>query len=68
MKEKSIIMFLVVVALIFPSSIFAKENSQIFYTNMNGVELTEEQYLNLSKVFDENTIATLTQQQIDYCE
>lgn len=66
MKEKSIIMFLVVVALIFPSSIFAKENSQIFYTNMNGVELTEEQYLNLSKVFDENTIATLTQQQIDY--
>lgn len=33
---------------------------------MRGVELTETQYNNLKRVFDENTIATLDQKTIDY--
>jgi hypothetical protein len=36
-----------------------------FYVNMNGVELTEVQYSNLSKLFDESTLKTLTKEQLD---
>jgi len=32
-----------------------------YYTNLNGVELTKVQYDNLARVFNEDTIATLTQ-------
>lgn len=39
--------------------VFAKEKP--FYTNMNGVKLTETQYNNLAKAFSNDTIATLTQ-------
>lgn len=66
MKRKKIALFLLIATMFFPSSILAKENNLTFYTNMNGVELTKEQYSNLNKVFDEDTIATLTEQQINY--
>lgn len=66
MKIKKIAIILLIATMFFPNTIFAKENNQTYYTNMNGVELTEKQYSNLSKVFDENTIATLTEQQVNY--
>ena len=42
-----------------------KETTQAYYTNMNGAELTKEQYCNLEKVFDKDTIATLAPEVID---
>ena len=45
------------------SNVYAKEKP--FYTNLNGVELTETQYNNLIKALDEDTIATLTQDMAD---
>ncbi|MBE6139272.1 MAG: hypothetical protein E7174_02030 [Firmicutes bacterium] len=36
-----------------------------YYTNLNGAELTEQQYNNLIKVFSEDTIATMTVEQIN---
>jgi len=36
-----------------------EEKEEIFYTNLNGVELTKKQYNNLLRGFDEDTIATM---------
>lgn len=44
------------------TNVFAEE---IYYTNLNGATLTEEQYNNLSRVFSEDTIATMTPEAID---
>ena len=37
----------------------------VYFTNVNGVELTKQQYENLSKVFSYDTIATLNEEQIN---
>ncbi len=47
----------------FSINVGAEENP--FYTNLNGATLTESQYNNLRTVFSENTIATMTVEQID---
>lgn len=51
------------------SPVFAQTNKTLtstsYYTNLNGVELTEIQYNNLAKVFNEDTIATLTKNMVD---
>lgn len=44
---------------------YAKEK-EIYYTNLNGAEMTEVQYNNLKKVFNNDTIATLEKKQADY--
>lgn len=41
------------------------EEEPIFLTNMNGVELTENQYNNLRKGFSHDTINTMSQEMID---
>ncbi|MCI7083404.1 MAG: hypothetical protein MR938_01655 [Tenericutes bacterium] len=43
----------------------AKENEQIFLTNINGAEMTKTQYNNLLKGFTHDTIITLPKDTID---
>ena len=66
MKIKKICVLLLLAAIIIPIATYAKEDESIYYTNLNGVSITKTQYDNLSKVFDENTIATMERKQIDY--
>lgn len=66
MKIKKLLMILLLGIILIPTTSHAKEDERIYYTNLNGVSITEEQYNNLSKVFDENTIATMERRQIDY--
>lgn len=55
--------FMFLAIMLIPNVAFAKED--IYYTNLNGVNLTKQQYDNLLKVFDEDTIATMEQSGID---
>ena len=57
-------MFSLCIAPLTASALEAKKSS-VFFTNMNGVELTEQQYKNLSKGFDHDTINTMSQEMID---
>ena len=63
-KIKTIITLVLLLTLVSP--IVTSAEGKIYYTNLRGVELTETQYNNLKRVFDENTIATLDQKTIDY--
>ncbi|MBO5120211.1 MAG: hypothetical protein J6C28_00810 [Bacilli bacterium] len=55
--------FMFLAIMVIPNVAFAKED--IYYTNLNGATLTKEQYNNLLKVFDEDTIATMEKSGID---
>jgi hypothetical protein len=64
-KLKFISLYILSAFLIFlntTTNVFAEE---IYYTNLNGATLTEEQYNNLLRVFSEDTIATMTSEAID---
>lgn len=69
MKKRKIIIFIFIFIFVFSSfiSVSAKENEneKTFYTNVNGVQFTKKQYDNLIRVFNEDTIATFTQEMAD---
>lgn len=46
-------------------SVNALEKNDVYFTNMNGVELTETQYNNLLKGFSHDTINTMSAEMID---
>ncbi|QPR67371.1 hypothetical protein I6G82_19475 [Lysinibacillus macroides] len=49
-----------------PTFALTSENKAFpYYTNLNHIELTEDQYKNLARVSDEDTIATFTQDMVD---
>jgi hypothetical protein len=66
-KILSTMIFALAIAFMCTTTVFASNArySQPYYTNLNGVELTQQQYNNLARVFDEDTIATLTQDMAD---
>ena len=48
------------------SPVYALGNETPYFTNMNGVELTKEQYNNLLKGFSHDTINTMSEEMIDF--
>ena len=62
---KKIFIALFLLTLTFSTVEVSAKGQDVYYTNLNGVELTEEQYKNLSKVFSEDTIATMTEESIN---
>ena len=49
----------------FGTGMEVKAQEDIYYTNLNGVEFTEEQYQNVSRVFDEDTISVMAKETAD---
>ena len=56
---KKIFLTMFVALFLMPFMVSAKE-LEPYYTNMNGAELTEQQYNNLLRAFSKDTIATMT--------
>lgn len=52
----------IIISALMPVNASANEN---YYTNMNGAVLSQEQYDNLSRVFDKTTIATMSVSLVD---
>ena len=63
MRRSSVVMFLIVLLLIFPSLVFAVE-----YENDYGLELTQEEYTNLRKLYTEKYIDTMSPSEYAYIE
>lgn len=63
MKKIKIWILLPLLIMILTPNVLAKEEP--YYTNLNGVELTKEEYNNLKKIYDDDTIATLEKTAID---
>lgn len=65
MKRLTAIIIIIITfpTLIIPVESLEKEN--VFFINMNGVELTEEEYNNLLKGFNHDTINTMTEEMIN---
>lgn len=66
MKKNKIIIIILLLFLSFASPMITSAKENIYYTNLQGVELTETQYNHLKNFFDEDTIATLNQKTINY--
>ncbi len=62
MKKRNLFILMTLLAVFGISKVSAKE---VFFTNMNGVELTEEEYNNLLKGFSPDTINTMDKEMID---
>lgn len=62
-KIKIAVISLMVMTLFVPTVASAKES--VYYTNLNGVEMTEKEYNNLRKIYTEDTIATLEKAAVD---
>lgn len=64
---KKLLISTLIILLFSPLSVLAKTNdkSDIYYTNMNGVQLTEVQYNNLARAFSDDTIYTMSATQIN---
>lgn len=43
----------------------SSEHSDLYYKNINGVEMTKEQYDNLNCLYDKNVIAVISQEMMD---
>lgn len=63
-KLISYFIFSALLTFVFVSSVGAEETKP-YYTNSNGATLTEEQYNNLIEVFSENTLYSMSKEQID---
>lgn len=70
-KMKILAMSFLTIAFMFVSTINVdaasqkEKQSKPYYTNLNNVEMTKTQYDNLARAFNEDTIATLTQDMVD---
>lgn len=56
--KRSLIILLIIIGMIVPVKTYAREND-IYFTTLNGAKLSEKQYNNLSRVFDEDNIYTM---------
>lgn len=65
MKKLSLILCAIALMFVSALSVKALENEKIYFTNMNGVKLTEKQYNNLRKGFSHDTINTMSENMID---
>lgn len=63
-KLISYFIFSALLTFVFVGSVGAEEVTP-YYTNSNGATLTEEQYNNLIEVFSENTLYSMSKEQID---
>lgn len=61
---KKVVLLILLSTMIFPMMVSASEKKP-YYTNLNGAELTEQQYNNLKKAFNDDTIATMTVETIN---
>ncbi len=62
-KIKIVVLSLMIMTIFAPTVASAKET--VYYTNLNGVEMTETEYNNLRNIYDEDTIATLEKATVD---
>lgn len=60
---KKIFITLLITAMVLPIMVSAQEET--YYTNANGVTLTEEQYSYLSEYFSESTLYSMTEEQLN---
>lgn len=65
MKKVSLLLCAISLILFSSISINARENKDIYFVNMNDVELTEVQYNNLLKGFSHDTINTMSEEMIN---
>lgn len=65
MKKLSLLLCVISLMLFGSISVNAQENKDVFFVNMNGVELTETQYNNLLKGFSHDTINTMSEEMIN---
>lgn len=66
MKKLGFLTTLMMIFTMCISHVYALGNLTPYFTNMNGVELTEEQYNNLLKGFSYDTINTMSEEMIDF--
>lgn len=65
MKKKLIILMGILVIFLTSNSNIIKASENAYYTNSNGVTLNEEQYNYLINYFPENTLYSMTKEQLD---
>lgn len=63
--KKTLLIVLTAILLLSFTSVRAESNKKIYFTNMNGVELTEQQYNNLLEGFSPDTINTMSAEMIN---
>lgn len=63
-KNRNMIFLALIIYICLPSYLYAKMQNA-YYVNMQGVELTENEYQNLAKVFSSNTIASMSKESIN---
>lgn len=65
LMKKTLLIVLTAILLLSFTSVRAESNKKIYFTNMNGVELTEQQYNNLLEGFSPDTINTMSAEMIN---